>query len=202
MSDTELRAHTAFSFNDGAVTPEALVQKAAELGHHTIGIPTPRIWAARAVRSRVPAPGNRSRSSASSSMSMDGPLRSMRRTRRDAATSARSSRAPASGHLSGWVKGQSADKRGRPRVSSVSDVAERSAGVIALTGPASGPIGAKIQACEYSAASRMLSEWRDVFGDRLAVEVQLHHAGGCESALASALIDLAKKHGCPMGRAE
>ncbi|MDQ3242363.1 MAG: PHP domain-containing protein, partial [Gemmatimonadota bacterium] len=38
MSYTELRAHTAFSFSDGAVTPEALVRKGAELGYHTIGI--------------------------------------------------------------------------------------------------------------------------------------------------------------------
>jgi error-prone DNA polymerase len=34
----ELRAHTAFSFNDGALTPEALAARAAELGHHAIGI--------------------------------------------------------------------------------------------------------------------------------------------------------------------
>ena len=66
------------------------------------------------------------------------------------------------GSLRGWVKGQGQDKRGRPRVS-FSDVAERRAGVIALTGPASGPIGAKIQAGEYSTAARMLSEWREVF---------------------------------------
>ena len=34
----ELRAHTAFSFGDGAVTPEALVKRAAELGYKSIGI--------------------------------------------------------------------------------------------------------------------------------------------------------------------
>src|SRR6478672_3346032 len=34
----ELRAHTAFSFGDGAITPEALARKAAELGYHSIGI--------------------------------------------------------------------------------------------------------------------------------------------------------------------
>jgi error-prone DNA polymerase len=34
----ELRAHTAFSFGDGAVTPEAMVKRAAELGYHSIGI--------------------------------------------------------------------------------------------------------------------------------------------------------------------
>jgi error-prone DNA polymerase len=100
------------------------------------------------------------------------------------------------GSLRGWVKGQSADRRGRPRVS-FADVAERSEGVIALTGPASGPIGAKIQQCEYSAAARLLSEWKEAFGDRLAVECQIHHTGGCESALNAELIDLAGKQNVP-----
>jgi error-prone DNA polymerase len=100
------------------------------------------------------------------------------------------------GSLRGWVKGQSADRRGRPRVS-FADVAARSEGVIALTGPASGPIGAKIQQCEYSAAARMLSEWKEVFGDRLAVEAQIHHTGGCEAALNAELIDLAAKQNVP-----
>src|SRR3977135_1345667 len=34
----ELRAHTAFSFGDGSVTPEVLVARAAQLGYDTIGI--------------------------------------------------------------------------------------------------------------------------------------------------------------------
>ncbi len=34
----ELRAHTAFSFGDGAVTPENLARRAAELGYKGIGI--------------------------------------------------------------------------------------------------------------------------------------------------------------------
>ncbi|MGH9422191.1 MAG: hypothetical protein ACRD3J_19600, partial [Thermoanaerobaculia bacterium] len=100
------------------------------------------------------------------------------------------------GSLRGWVKGQNAGMRGRPRVS-WSDIREHSVGIHALTGPASGPIGAKIQACEYSGAARMLSEWKDVFGEHLAVEVQLHHTGGCESALAAALIDIAGKQNIP-----
>ena len=32
MPFIELRSHTAFSFNDGALTPETLVKRAAELG--------------------------------------------------------------------------------------------------------------------------------------------------------------------------
>src|SRR5580692_1738097 len=34
----ELRAHTAFSFGDGSVSAEALVESAAKLGYDTIGI--------------------------------------------------------------------------------------------------------------------------------------------------------------------
>ena len=38
LPTVELRAHTAFSFGDGAVTPEAMVDRAADLGYAAIGI--------------------------------------------------------------------------------------------------------------------------------------------------------------------
>ena len=38
MPPVELRAHSAFSFGDGAVTPEALVQRAAALGYGALGL--------------------------------------------------------------------------------------------------------------------------------------------------------------------
>src|SRR5690606_33014243 len=38
MSYAELRAHTAFSFGDGTMTPEALVQRAAQDGHAALGL--------------------------------------------------------------------------------------------------------------------------------------------------------------------
>ena len=34
----ELRSHSAFSFGDGAVTPETLVQRAAALGYPALGL--------------------------------------------------------------------------------------------------------------------------------------------------------------------
>ena len=34
----ELRAHTAFSFGDGAMTPEALAARAAALGYPAVGL--------------------------------------------------------------------------------------------------------------------------------------------------------------------
>ncbi|MDO8501354.1 MAG: error-prone DNA polymerase [Gemmatimonadaceae bacterium] len=192
----ELRAHTAFSFNNGALTPEALVKRAAELGHHTIGI-SDTADLGGVVRFALECRRQGVKPVVGVELNVDGRPAAFyacnvggMRNIGALVTRARV------GSLRGWVKGQSADKRGRPRVS-WKDVAERSTGIFALTGPASGPIGAKIQACEYSTASRMLSEWREVFGNRLAVEVQLHHTGGCEAALASALIDLAGKQNIP-----
>ena len=38
MASTELRAHSAYSFGDGAVTPEDLVARAAELGYTALGL--------------------------------------------------------------------------------------------------------------------------------------------------------------------
>jgi hypothetical protein len=35
---TELRAHTGFSFGDGAITPERLVMRARQLGYTSLGI--------------------------------------------------------------------------------------------------------------------------------------------------------------------
>ncbi|MDQ3244410.1 MAG: error-prone DNA polymerase [Gemmatimonadota bacterium] len=196
MSYIELRAHTAFSFSDGAVTPEALVRKGTELGYTTIGI-TDTADLGGVVRFALECRRQGVKPVVGVELNVDGrPAAFFARTAEGMHNIGALVTRARVGSLRGWVKGQSADRRGRPRVS-WKDVAERSGGMFALTGPASGPIGAKIQACEYAAASRMLSEWREVFGDRLAVEVQLHHTGGCEAALASALIDLARSNGVP-----
>jgi error-prone DNA polymerase len=76
-------------------------------------------------------------------------------------------------------------------------VAERSAGLIALTGPPSGGLGTHLLAGRREDAARVLAEWREVFGDRLAVEVQFHHAGSHETALVDALIELAERQRVP-----
>src|SRR5689334_22473456 len=167
---TELRAHTAFSFNDGALTPEALVKRAAELGHHTIGIADTADLGG-IVRFVLECRRQGLKPVVGAELNVDG---------RPAAFYAKNAEGMRNigalvtrarvGSLRGWVKGQNADKRGRPRIT-FNDLREKSAGIIALTGPASGPIGAKIQQMEYSAAARKLAEWKDVFGDRLAVEV-------------------------------
>lgn len=196
MPYVELRAHSAFSFGDGALTPEALVKRAAELGYHSIGI-TDTADLGGIVRFALEARRQGVKPVIGVELSVDGrPAAFLARTAEGYHNIAALVTQARVGALSGWQKGQNAGARGRPRVT-WRQVAERSAGVHALTGPSSGPIGARIQGCEYSAAARVLGEWREVFGERLAVEVQLHHTGGCEAALASALIDLSKKHGIP-----
>ena len=48
-----------------------------------------------------------------------------------------------------------------------------------------------------SDAKRCLDRWREVFAGRhLSIEVQLHHTGGHESALAAELIELAERAAC------
>ena len=196
MPYVELRAHSAFSFNDGALTPEALVKRAADLGYHSIGI-TDTADLGGIVRFVLEARRQGVKPVVGVELNVDGrPAAFIAQTAEGYHNIASLVTQARVGALAGWQKGQNAKGRGRPRVT-WQQVAERSAGVQALTGPASGPMGSRIQACEYSAAARVLNEWREVFGDRLAVEVQLHHTSGCEAALASALIDLAGKYGIP-----
>ncbi len=87
-------------------------------------------------------------------------------------------------------------RRGRPRVT-WQDVLDRNAGLHLLTGPASGSLATGVRTGDGEQAPRQLAVWHEVFGDRLAVEVQLHHAGRTEAALAGALIELAERSRVP-----
>jgi len=100
------------------------------------------------------------------------------------------------GDLSSWKKGDGKNTRGRPRIAWL-EVAERSEGLQVLTGPASGSVASSLRAGDFKGAERTLCRWREAFGDRLAVEVQLHHTSGSEGALATALIELAERHRVP-----
>src|SRR6266699_523029 len=56
------------------------------------------------------------------------------------------------------------------------------------------PVASCLRDDDAKGAERVLCQWREVFGDRLAVEVQLHHTSGNEAALATALIELAERN--------
>jgi error-prone DNA polymerase len=84
--------------------------------------------------------------------------------------------------------------RGRASLT-FSDLCDHAEGVWCLTGPASGELATLLRTERRTEALFQLGRWRDVFGEHLAVEVQLHHVGGHESALAAALIETAERTG-------
>ena len=193
MGYVELRAHTAFSFGDGGTSPEALVGRASELGYGAIGI-TDTADLGGIVRFGLEARRLNVKAIVGAELVVDGhPAAFIARTREGYQNLASLVTRSRVGDLSSWKKGDGKKTRGRPRIS-WEQVAERSEGLQALTGPASGSVASSLRAGDYKAAERTLSLWREAFGDRLAVEVQLHHTSGSEAALAAALIELAERH--------
>lgn len=193
VSYVELRAHTAFSFGSGAVTPEALVTRAADLEYSSIGI-TDTADLGGIVRFAMEARRQNIRPIVGVELNVDGyPAAFLARTaegyRNIAAlvTRARSGNAD---------NNAGAPLRGRPKVT-WRDVTARSTGLHALTGPASGEIASLLCKNQHDKAARALERWRDVFGERLAIEVGLHQAGRREEALAGALIELAERARVP-----
>ncbi|MBM4193702.1 MAG: DNA polymerase III subunit alpha [Gemmatimonadetes bacterium] len=217
----ELRAHTAFSFNDGAVTPEALIERAADLGYESIGI-TDMADLGGVVRAAAMAKIRGIRAIAGAELNMDGrPIALLARNATGYRNLAALVTASRVGTWKTWEKTAAGERRGQPNIT-WAQLAERAEGLHLLTGPASGMLASLIRddwfdrACapepSRSAtpaatlspsrraerfADRQLAEWRDVFGDRLAVEVQLHHVDGHEAALAAELIRLAGRARVP-----
>lgn len=196
MGFVELRAHTAFSFGDGGSSPEALVARAASLGYSAIGI-TDTADLGGIVRFGLEARRHNVRPIVGAELNVDGcPVAFLARSKEGFNNVASLVTRSRVGELSTWKKGDGKKTRGRPHIS-WQQVAERSEGMQVLTGPASGPVASCLRANDFRGAERTLCQWREVFGDRLAVEVQLHHTSGNEAALASALIELAERHRVP-----
>jgi error-prone DNA polymerase len=196
MGFIELRAHTAFSFGDGSASPEALAARAASLGYSAIGI-TDTADLGGIVRFGLEARRLDLKPIVGAELVIDGcPAAFLARTKEGFNNLASLVTRSRVGELSTWQKGDGKKTRGRPRIS-WQQVAERSEGLQVLTGPASGPVASSLRAGDYRGAERTLCKWREVFGDRLAIEVQLHHTSGNEAALATALIELAERHRVP-----
>ncbi|HEX6631589.1 MAG TPA: DNA polymerase III subunit alpha, partial [Gemmatimonadaceae bacterium] len=197
----ELRAHSAFSFGDGAATPEALAAHAAVLGYPALGLADTADLGG-VVRFALAAERAGVRPIVGAELAVDGHpaaflVRSAEGYRNLAALVTRAR----SGRVGDWTPGDAGARagtppRGRPNVT-WADVAARSAGLVALTGPAAGPLAAPLVAGQPDIARQRLRDWRAAFGEHLAVEVQLHGAGRREEALAGALIALAEGAGVP-----
>ncbi|MCC7195991.1 MAG: error-prone DNA polymerase [Gemmatimonadaceae bacterium] len=212
----ELRAHTAFSFNDGAVTPEALIGRAAALGYSAIAI-TDTADLGALVRAALAAREHGIKVIAGAELVVDGrPAAFLARSEegyRNLATLVTHSRV---GHWNAWEKTEAGLRRGQPNIA-WAQVAEHSGGLHMLTGPASGALASLVRGdggwaaattgadrqggasadSRMASADRLIASWREVFGSRLSIEVQIHHTGGHEAALAAELIRLAGRTGVP-----
>jgi error-prone DNA polymerase len=210
----ELRTHSAFSFGDGAVTPEAIAARAAALGYGAVGL-TDSADLGGAIRFGLECRRQGIRAVVGAELKVDGHpaaflARDLEGWRNLAALVTRAR----IGHWDWWRKdGEDADavtevrERGRgsgphphapgrawaharsdrrqpgkvsapPKQALVrrghagvgwEDVAARSAGLVALTGPPSGEIGFLLHRGRPRDAARALGRWREVFDDRLAV---------------------------------
>ena len=210
----ELRAHTGFSFGTAAVTPEALAARAAALGYKRLGLTDaadlgavvrfalacqradvePLVGLELAV---TPAPG-----APDADDPAPRPVALLARTPAGyQALGALVTRARA-GNLAAWAgedagRAAGAPARGRPAVPwpLVAELAAGGRDLVLLTGPTVGPLAARVRRRDAAGARRLLGTYREAFGDALAVEVQLHHAGRAEEALAGALAALAEREG-------
>ncbi|MEM8915027.1 MAG: PHP domain-containing protein, partial [Pseudomonadota bacterium] len=77
------------------------------------------------------------------------------------------------------------------------DLADRAGGVIALTGGTGGPVGRLLAASHEDHAEASLLRLRDMFGDRLYVEL-MRHGLALQDRLEPAFVDLAYDHGIPL----
>ncbi len=191
---TDLRAHSAFSFGAGAVTPETLVRRAAGLGYSALGL-TDAADLGGVVRFVLEARRQGIRPIVGAELLVEPEPRAAHpaaflamneRGYRNLASLVTRARV---GDLDTWTREHPHTERGRASVT-WRDVAGRSEGLIALTGPASGEIATLVRGGRRADALRRLAEWREIFGDRLAVEVQRHEAGAHEAELADLLVDL------------
>jgi error-prone DNA polymerase len=192
----ELRTHSAFSFGDGSATPEALVERAAELGYSALGL-TDAADLGGAVRFALAARRHGVKAIVGAEIVVDGhPLALLARDAQGYRHLAALVTLARVGDLDRWERTHPLTERGAPGVR-WADLVERSAGLHLLTGPPSGQLAEALKAGRVDEARQRLERWRDVFGGRLAIEVQLHDVGPRERALADALVDLAARTGVP-----
>jgi error-prone DNA polymerase len=216
----ELRAHTCYSFSDGAVSAESLAAHARRLGYTHLGITDTADLggiAKFAVEAMSPVKDPTCphvarhdpdepciacqfpvRPIVGAELVVDGhPAAFLARDQRGYENLAALVTLARVGQWDDWNQKAQGKRRGRPRVT-WAQVAAHAEGVHALTGPASGELATLLRAGKASQAKRSLDRWRELFAPgTLSIEVQLHHAGGHEAALASELIDLAESSGLP-----
>ena len=200
MTYVELRAHSCFSFSDGAVSAENLARRARELGYTHLGITDTADLGgiARFANEALTEGLAEVKPIVGAELIVDGhPAAFLARTPEGYQNLSALVTMARVGQWDGWKKETQSKQRGRPRVT-WAQVAAHSKDLHALTGPATGDVASLLRAGREAEASRRIRRWREVFPDgSLSIEVQLHHAGGHEAALAAVLIELAESEGLP-----
>lgn len=182
---TELKARSAYSFGDGTTSPERLMERAAELGFPALALCDDADLGG-AIRFALAGEARGVKPIIGAELKVDG---------RPAAFLARNE--AGFRNLSGLVtEARLGQERGRPGIT-FQQLAARAEGLHALTGPASGPVAALMAEGRLLEARLLLDRWREIFGEHLALEVQLHHVSGEEAELTEALIELAGRTEIP-----
>src|SRR5687767_3442061 len=152
---TELRAHTAFSFSDGAVTPEALVRRAAHLGYPAVGL-TDTADLGGVVRFVCEARRLGIRPIVGVELMVDGhPAAFLVENAEGYRNLAALVTLARVGNLTTWNRERPHTVRGQAGVG-WADVARRSAGLTALTGPPSGRLATLLRTERRAGAARLL----------------------------------------------
>jgi error-prone DNA polymerase len=181
----ELRARSAFSFGDGTLAPEVLARRAAEMGYTAMAI-CDSADLGGLIRFALEAERGGLQPIAGAEIRVDGYPATL--LARDEAGYR---------NLSALVsRARLEASRGRAGIS-FAQMAERSAGLQALTGPPGSEIAARFREGGAPSAALALARWREVFGARVALATELHHVSGTEAAAAAALIELAGRIGVP-----
>jgi error-prone DNA polymerase len=185
MGYVELRCRSAFSFMEGACTPEALLTSASDMGYTALGL-CDAAELGGSVRFALEARERKIRPIIGAELRVDGrPLALLVRDKEGYR------------NLSALVTLSRVDsRRGLPGVR-WAEMAERAAGLHLLTGCAEGALSKLLRAGRPHDAERLLGRWRERFENRIAVEVQTHLVSGAERALAGSLADLAGRADIP-----
>src|SRR3954463_1500440 len=171
---TELRTHTASSFGDGAVSPEALARRARQLGYTHLGItdcadlggiakfaveamaPFKDPSCAKADqhdslgKDACPVCQRPVQPIVGAELEVDGhPAAFIARTPRGYQNLAALVTLARMGDWGQWEKAEQAKRRGRAGVTQ-EQLAKHASGLHALTGPANGPVAARLRAGDRS----------------------------------------------------
>jgi error-prone DNA polymerase len=181
----ELHCHSGFSLGDGASTPEALAERAAALGYPALALTDhDDLGGAMRFARACEAQGVRPVLGAELTMEDGSHLTLLVEDERGWR------------NLSALVTAARMESpRGEPRTP-IDRLAERSAGLIALSGCPRGSVPGKLREGRYAEARAAAGAFRDLFGERFHLELWDHRTHA-EASLCADLLDLARELSLP-----